>query len=70
MSESSGARIAIHEGMKRAGFKVLPGKGGWLRTTIVPINDKNAGTFGLTDAIMFCGLVLAIMAIARVLLAR
>ncbi len=57
-------------GMKRVEFKVLPGKGGWLRTSIVPINDKHAGTFGLGDCFMFCTLVLAVMTLARVLLAH
>jgi hypothetical protein len=56
--------------MKRVEFKVLPGKGGWLRTSIVPLNDKRTGTFGLGDGIMFCALVLAIMTLARVLLAH
>ena len=56
--------------MKRAEFKVLPGKGGWLRTSIVPINAKHAGTFGLTDVLMLCALVLAVMALARILIAH
>jgi len=66
----NGLRLAVLHFMKRAEFKVLPGKGGWLRTSIVPINDKQAGTFGLGDTIMFCSLVLAIMTLARVLLAH
>lgn len=56
--------------MKRAEFKVFPGKGGWLRTSIAPINAKHAGTFGLTDTLMLCALVLAVMALARVLIAH
>jgi hypothetical protein len=56
--------------MKRAGFKVLPGKGGWLRTSIAPINAKQTGTFGLSDILMLCALVLAVMSLARMLLAH
>jgi hypothetical protein len=56
--------------MKRAEFKVLPGKGGWIRTTIAPVNDKNAGAFGLTDVVMFSALVLAVITIARVFIAH
>ena len=66
----AGLRLAALHSMKRAGFKVLPGKGGWLRTTIVPINDKAAGSFGLADTIMFSALVLVVMAVARLLLAH
>jgi hypothetical protein len=56
--------------MKRAGFKVFPGKGGWLRTSIVPISDKQAGTFGLTDGVMLFALVLGVMLVARIFLAH
>jgi hypothetical protein len=56
--------------MKRAEFKVLPGKGGWIRTTIAPINDKHSGTFGLTDVVMFSALMLAVIAAARVFIAH
>ena len=56
--------------MKRAEFKVLPGKGGWIRTTIAPVNDKHAGSFGLVDIIMFSGLILAVAIIARALIAH
>jgi hypothetical protein len=58
------------QSMKRAEFKVLPSKGGWIRTTIAPINDKHADTFGLTDVLMFSALVLAVIAVARVLIAH
>jgi hypothetical protein len=56
--------------MNRAEFKVLPSKGGWIRTTIAPINDKHAGKFGLTDVIMFSALVVAVIAVARVFIAH
>jgi len=56
--------------MKRADFKVMPGKGGWIRTTIAPVNDRHAGSFGLVDVVMFSGLVLAVIVVARVLIAH
>lgn len=56
--------------MKRAAFKVNPGRGGWLRTTIAPLNHKHESTFGLTDVLLLSSLVLATVAVARVLLAH
>ena len=56
--------------MKRAIFKVLPTKGGWLRTSIVPIGDRRGASFGFVDALMFFALVVVVMAIARLLLAH
>jgi len=56
--------------MKRAAFKVLPAKGGWIRTTIAPVNDKHSGTFGLADVVMFSALVLAVVTVARILIAH
>ncbi len=56
--------------MKHAGFKVQPDRGGWLRTTLCPINDKHESNFGLADILMFGALVCATIAIARVLIAH
>lgn len=56
--------------MKRAGFKVLPDRGGWLRTTLWPINRKNEAGFGPMDIFMLMGLVLGTIAVARVLIAH
>jgi hypothetical protein len=56
--------------MKRAEFKVLPGKGGWIRTTIAPVNDKHSGSFGLFDVVMFSALVLTVVAVARLFIAH
>ncbi len=56
--------------MKRAAFKLAPCKGGWIRTTIAPLNDKREGRFNLADGVMFFALVAAVVAIARVLIAR
>lgn len=56
--------------MKRAEFRANPGKDGWIRTTIAPVNDKESGTFGLTDIVMISALVFAVVALARVLIAR
>ncbi len=51
-------------------FKVQPERGGWLRTTLCPIKEKQASTFGLGDIVMFAALVCATVAIARVLIAH
>jgi hypothetical protein len=56
--------------MKRAGFKLQPDRGGWLRTTLCPINDKHESTFGAMDVCMFAALVLGTLAIARLLIAH
>lgn len=56
--------------MKRAAFKLDPCKGGWIRTTIAPLNDKREGKFGTVDVVMFFTLVTAVVAVARVLIAR
>jgi hypothetical protein len=56
--------------MKRATFKLDPCKGGWIRTTIAPLNDKREGRFGMMDIMMFFALVTVIVAVARVLIAR
>ncbi len=56
--------------MKRAEFKVLPGKGGWIRTTIAPINDRHSGTFGITDVVMLSALVFTVVMVARLLIAH
>jgi hypothetical protein len=55
--------------MKRAAFNVQPAKGGWLRTTLAPINDKHESV-GVVQVMMFLSLVLAVGAIARVLIAH
>ncbi len=56
--------------MKRAEFKAHPAKGGWIRTTIAPINNKTEATFGPMDCVLFAGLVVMIAAIARILIAH
>jgi hypothetical protein len=56
--------------MKRAAFKVDPSKGGWIRTTLAPLNDKHASRFGIADVLMFFALVAAVVGVARVLLAH
>lgn len=62
--------MCLFAGMKRAAFKLASGKGGWIRTTIAPLNDKREARFGMMDAVMFCTLVSVVVAIARVLIAR
>lgn len=56
--------------MKRATFKLDTCRGGWIRTTIAPLNDKREGRFGAVDAVMFFTLVGAVVAVARLLIAR
>jgi hypothetical protein len=60
----------VAEAMKRAQFKVSPAKDGWLRMTIAPVNERHAGTFGLTDVIMLSALVFAVIAAARLFIAH
>jgi hypothetical protein len=62
--------ICLFAGMKRAGFKVLPGKGGWIRTTIAPVNDRHSSSFGPGDILMLGALVLGIIAVARLFIAH
>ena len=56
--------------MKRAAFKLHPAKGGWIRTTLAPMNDKREARFGAIDMFMFFALVAVVVAVARVLIAR
>ena len=56
--------------MKRATFKVQSGKSGWIETTIAPIHDKQAVPFTKSDLALLMGLVVMVMAVARVLLAH
>ncbi len=56
--------------MKRVAFKVQPSKGGWLRTTLSPINDRQVPAIRFVDVVMFFALVGLTVAIARVVLAH
>ena len=56
--------------MKRPAFKLDSCKRGWIRTTIAPLNDKVESRFGVVDVCLFSGLVVAVAAIARVLIAH
>ena len=56
--------------MKRATLKVHSAHGGWIRTTIAPVNDKHEARFGVVDVVMFLGLVAIVVGIARVLIAH
>ncbi len=51
-------------------FRLQPTKGGFIRTTLAPINDKRDGRFGFLDLVMFLALVIGSVAVARVLLAH
>ncbi len=61
--------MLFHSSMKRAAFKVEPDRG-WIRTTLAPLNDKRAHSFGLFDIVMFSSLVILLVAVARVFIAR
>ena len=56
--------------MKRSSFKLHAVRGGWLRTTLSPLNDKRHATFGLLDAVMFMAVVAVVVAAARIFLAH
>jgi len=56
--------------MKRAGFKVLPGRGGWIHTTLAPVNDKHSSSFGFTDIVMLSALIVGVIAVARLFIAH
>jgi hypothetical protein len=56
--------------MKRATFKVLPAKGGWIRTSIAPVNDRHSGVFGMIDIVMLSALVVTVITVARLLIAH
>ncbi len=56
--------------MKRAIFKLDATKGGWIRTTIAPLNDTTECRFGIMDTVMFCSLMVSVVLVARLLLAH
>jgi hypothetical protein len=56
--------------MKRAAFKLDSTRGGWIRTTLAPLNEKCRIRFGPWDMFMFLALITAVVAVARVLLAH
>ncbi len=56
--------------MKRAAFKVHPDARGWLRTSIVPVNDKHEARFGAGDILMFAAIVVGMITMARLLIAH
>jgi hypothetical protein len=55
---------------KRASIKLHPGRGGWIHTTIAPIQDRTCSRFGLVDLAMFLGTLVAMLALARFFLAH
>jgi hypothetical protein len=67
---SIGSTLAPQGLMKRATFKLQSVRGGWIRTTLAPLNDKRESTFGVVDAVMFTAVVAVVIAAARVFLAH
>ncbi len=57
-------------GMKQSSFKVQPERGGWIRTTLAPINDRARVEFGAKDLAMFLAVVTLITVIARAFIAH
>ncbi len=56
--------------MIRAIFKAGPKKGGFIRTTLAPVNDKSDDRLGFLDVAMLLALVGGGIAIMRYLLAH
>lgn len=65
-----GTAYAPFRAMKRAAYKLAPDRGGWLRTTLAPINDKDDIRFGGIDIVMFFCFVTATVVVARFFLAN
>lgn len=65
-----GPLCAVSHSMKRAAFKLHPARGGWIRTTLAPINDKHEARFGVIDTFMFMGLVAIVITVARLIIAH
>ncbi len=56
--------------MKRALFRVDAGKGGFIRTTLSPINERTGPRLNVLDVVMVLALVLGAVAVARVFIAH
>ena len=56
--------------MKQRSFKLQSERGGWIRTTLLPINDRTNVVFGAKEFAMFVGIVTLVVAVARVCLAH
>jgi hypothetical protein len=65
-----GLRIALKGSMKRATFKLQSVRGGWIRTTLAPLNDKHEAKFGVVDAVMFTVVIAFVIGVARIFLAH
>ena len=56
--------------MKRGTFKLQSVRGGWIRTTLAPLNDKREAKFGVVDAVMFTAVIAFVIGVARIFLAH
>ena len=56
--------------MKKAAFKVAPGKSGFIRAILSPCNEKRDVRFGWGDVVTLMALVIGILALARIVLAH
>lgn len=56
--------------MKHTSFKLQSERGGWIRTTLAPINDRTVAPFGTKEFFMLMGIVGLVVLAARVCLAH
>ena len=56
--------------MNRAIFKAGPKKGGFIRTTLAPVSDKNDDRLGVLDVVLLISLIGGGIALMRYLLAH
>jgi len=56
--------------MKHTSFKLQSERGGWIRTTLAPINEKAAWPFGTKEFFMLMGIIGLVVVAARVCLAH
>jgi hypothetical protein len=56
--------------MNRAIFKAGPKKGGFIRSTLAPVNDKNDDRLGFLDVTLLIALIGGGIAVMRYLLAH
>jgi hypothetical protein len=57
--------------VKKAAFSLHPGKGGFIRTTLAPINErKDSHPVGFFEAMILVALVVGAVALARFFVAH
>jgi len=56
--------------MKQRGLKIQSERGGWIRTTLAPINDRAGSAFGVKELAMLLAIIALVVVVARVCLAH